>query len=181
MKEFLKNMKISFILTALIYVALGVVLLFWPDMTSTILCFTLGIALTVYGALLIIGFFAKGDSNRTFQFELMVGIIAAAIGLFALIRPDAVLKILPITFGVIILIDSFVNLKRTLELHQMGYEKWWVVLILALLTAALALLVIFNPFGALNTLIMVIGGILIYQGISDLWAISRISKAARAA
>ncbi|MEG2958970.1 MAG: hypothetical protein RR828_04460, partial [Oscillospiraceae bacterium] len=65
--------------------------------------------------------------------------------------------------------------------HQMGYEKWWVVLILALLTAALALLVIFNPFGALNTLIMVIGGILIYQGISDLWAISRISKATRAA
>ena len=46
-------------------------------------------------------------------------------------------------------------------------------------TVGLGVLLIFNPFEAVNTVIMLIGIFLIYDGISDLWIISRVSKTAR--
>lgn len=46
-------------------------------------------------------------------------------------------------------------------------------------TVGLGVLLVCNPFEAVNTAIMLIGIFLVYDGISDLWIISRVSKTAR--
>lgn len=63
-----------------------------------------------------------------------------------------------------------------MSLCQSRYDKWWVALLLALVTIGFGVLLIFNPFAAVDTLIRFIGIFLIYDGVSDIWIMSRVSK-----
>ena len=52
-------------------------------------------------------------------------------------------------------------------------------LLLGLVTVGFGALLIFRPFAALDTAVMLIGFFLIYDGVSDLWIVSRIAKTAK--
>ena len=52
-----------------------------------------------------------------------------------------------------------------------------VACLLGLATIVLGAVLIFKPFGVINTVTRVIGGFLIYDGLSDLWILSRLFKA----
>ena len=52
-------------------------------------------------------------------------------------------------------------------------------LLLAVLTLALGVLVVVNPFGTFAALVTLIGLVLIYDGLSDLWIIHRLSRMVR--
>lgn len=59
------------------------------------------------------------------------------------------------------------------------YDKWWVAFILGLLTVGFGVLLICRPFAALDTVVMLIGSFLIYDGLSNIWIISRVYKTAK--
>ena len=142
MREYLKNMKISFFLAAILYIVLGLVLLIWPGMTSSLVCFFFGLMLLIYGIITIISFFVHDSRQGSFRLELFLGIVAAGVGLVFLLRPDIVLSILPVVLGIYIVIDSLLNLKRAFDLNRMNYSNWWVVLVLSLVSAALGVLIL---------------------------------------
>lgn len=65
-------------------------------------------------------------------------------------------------------------LKKIKNNYQSRYEKRWIALILVIATICFGGVLAFNPFGAVNTLVMFIGLFLIYNGISDIWIASGI-------
>ena len=75
-----------------------------------------------------------------------------------------------------IIIHGLVDLQAALNIKRGGYEKWWVSLILALVTIVLGTLILVDPFSALDALLILIGIVLVFDGISDLYIILRISK-----
>ncbi|MCQ4866283.1 HdeD family acid-resistance protein [Pseudoflavonifractor phocaeensis] len=176
MREFLKNMKVSFLLASVLYIALGLVLLIWPGITSDLICLSFGLLLLIYGIITIISFFVHDSRLGTFRFELILGIVAAAAGLLFLIKPEFVKSVIPVVLGIYIIIDALLNLKRSLELHSLQYGRWWVILVLSLVSVALGVLILFRPGMTADVLTMVIGGVFVYNGLSDLWSIFKISR-----
>lgn len=176
MREFLKNMKVSFLLASVLYIALGLVLLIWPGITSDLICLSFGLLLLIYGIITIISFFVHDSRLGTFRFELILGIVAAAAGLLFLIKPEFVKSVIPVVLGIYIIIDALLNLKRSMELHSLQYGRWWVILVLSLVSVALGVLILFRPGMTADVLIMVIGGVFVYNGLSDLWSIFKISR-----
>lgn len=177
----LKELKWSFIVAALIYVALGVVLLVWPGATTAALCTLLGVFLLGYGAFQVIGFFLRTEdvSWGWGVMDLVVGIAALGFGIFALMRPDVVLAILPTVLGCAVIVDSCILLKRSFQLRSLGMERWWIALLLASVNILFGVVVIFNPFASMELLVRIIGGVLIYEGISDLITVHCVSARAR--
>ena len=57
MNEFLKGLKVNYTVSALVCVALGLVLLIWPGTTTQVVCMVLGAALVIYGVLQIVFYF----------------------------------------------------------------------------------------------------------------------------
>lgn len=176
MREFLKNMKVSFLLASVLYIALGLVLLIWPGISRDLICLSFGLLLLIYGIITIISFFVHDSRLGTFRFELILGIVAAAAGLLFLIKPEFVKSVIPIVLGIYIIIDALLNLKRSLELHSLQYGRWWVILVLSLVSVALGVLILFWPGMTVDVLTMVIGGVFVYNGLSDLWSIFKISR-----
>ena len=58
----------------------------------------------------------------------------------------------------------------------MQYDNWWVALLLSLLTVALGVVLICNPFTIVDTVVRIIGAFLVYDGLSDMWILSRVFK-----
>ena len=159
MREFFHNMKLSFLLAAVLYIILGLILLIWPGVSATVFCYAFGGILLIYGVVTIVSFFLRDSRQGSFVFELFL-----------------VASVRPVILGLFIVVDGLVNLKRALELRRMLYLRWTVPLVLSAVSAVLGLVIVFQPFLAAEALVMLIGAVLIYEGLSDLWTIFRVSQ-----
>ena len=179
MKETLRDIKWNFVLSALLYLLLGIVLAIWPEGSAKMLCYCIGSVVTIYGVFNIIAYFTRRGLEGLHP-ELLAGIVAAAFGVFTLLKPTVIASILPFVLGLIIVVDGAVNLKRAMTLRSLDFSKWSIYFLLSCLTILLGVGAVLNPFDSLTLLLRLIGLVLIYEGISDLWAIFRISSLARA-
>ena len=176
MEHILKKIKTNVIVSAFICIALGVILVFWPGLSVKVVCMAIGAVLVINGISRLLNFIFGRDGSVFSQMNLVMGIIITVIGGWILLQPGTIIAMIPILVGIIIVIHGINNLQQTMSLCQSRYDKWWVALLLALVTIGFGVLLIFNPFAAVDTLIRFIGIFLIYDGVSDIWIMSRVSK-----
>ena len=74
-----------------------------------------------------------------------------------------------------VIIDSLVGIKRAFTLRDLELSSWWVRLLLSVAAAILGALFMVQKelFG--RALLIVIGAVLLYQGLSDLISVIQIS------
>lgn len=165
------------IISALAYIVLGFVMIFYPDKVSIALCYTLGGALTVYGLFNLITYFTSKQAS--FGFEMIVGIAATAFGVFFLISPQSILGMIFSIIGILIIVDSTIDIKRSFQLKSFGVKYWWISFVVSALIIIFAITTIIFP-GFFADIIMIILGIaLVYEGISGLTLIATIGHYAK--
>lgn len=175
MERILKKIKTNVMVSALICIIIGVVLVAWPGKSVHVVCMTIGAVIVISGISRLITFMLNRDGSLFSQMNLATGIVITLIGGWILFKPDTVIAIIPILVGIFIIIHGINNVQQAISLCQNRYEKWWVALLLGIATICFGGLLVFNPFGAINTLIIFIGLFLIYDGLSDIWIVSRLS------
>ncbi len=179
MRDFLKKLKKNVVTSAMLCILLGLVLAIWPGMSMHIVCIAIGSVLILGGLIRLAESFLGRDGSMYTQINMIVGIIFTVVGIWIVIKPEKVLAIIPIIVGIVIAVHGLNNLRQTVTLCKEKYDKWWVALLLGLVTVGFGALLIFRPFAALDTAVMLIGFFLIYDGVSDLWIVSRIAKTAK--
>ena len=95
---------------------------------------------------------------------VLMSILYLGLGAFLIIRSDIVVRILPIVFGLFVIFDSLGRIQNALELRRCEYPSWKSFLLLAVLSIVLGVIMIVDPFGTMETLVMAIGVILIVEG-----------------
>lgn len=174
MIRFFRELKVSYLIFAIMCLGLGISLLIWPDISAKVLCIGLGTILAIAGGVNVIVFAVTHDGTLYSRFSLIVGVIFLAIGGFIIWKPEVIMAIIPIIMGIFIIIHGFYDFKQTLDLGKFKYEKWYVALIVSILTMALGVLIIVNPFETASTLMIFVGIALVFDGLSDIWIISRV-------
>lgn len=162
------------VISSLVYIVLGVVMILSPAKTSTALCYILGAAMTVYGLFNIITFFANKESS--FGFELIIGIIAVAFGIFFLISPQSILGMLAVIIGILIIVDSAIDIKRAVQLKALGARYWWISMILSIAVIIFGAVTIIFPTFFQSVIMIVLGITLVYEGFSALILIITIGR-----
>lgn len=179
MEKILKKFKTNVVISSLLCVALGLVLVLWPGLSIQIVCTAVGAVLIVSGVIRIVGYFTAKDGSMYSQINLIFGIVFAVVGVWIVIKPEKVLAIIPIIVGIVIVLHGLHNLQQAIELCKDKYDKWWIALLLGILTVGFGVLLICRPFAAIDTIVMLIGIFLIYDGLSNIWIVSRIYKNAK--
>lgn len=178
-EKILKKMKTNVVASSLLCVALGLILLLWPGLSIKIVCTAVGAVLIMSGVIRIMEYFFVRDGSMYSQINLIFGIVLSAVGIWIVLSPEKVLSLIPIILGIVITLHGLHNIKQAIGLCQDKYDKWWIALILGILTVGFGVLLICRPFAAIDTMVMLIGVFLIYDGLSNIWIVSRISRAAR--
>lgn len=179
MVDFLKGLKMNYTISAVLCVLLGLVLLIWPGTTTQIVCMTLGIVLLAYGIIQIVIYLFNRERTIISQGMMLLGIVFAVIGIWIILKPEMIIMAVPIIVGVLIVIHGLHNVVQAIALQKDGYDKWWLAFIFALLTVIFGGVLIYNPFEAVELVVRLIGIFLIYDGISDIWILSRVFKVKR--
>ncbi len=179
MEGLLKKIKTNVAVSSALCVILGLVLVLRPGMSMRIVCTAVGVVLIVSGVMRMIAYFTARDGSLYSQANLIFGIVLAVVGVWIVMKPDKVMAIIPIIVGIVIAIHGLHNLQQAAELWRDKYDRWWVALILGVLTVGFGVLLVCRPFAAIDTVVMLIGFFLIYDGLSNVWIVSRVYKNAK--
>lgn len=152
------------VLPSLAFLVLGVLLLVMPQTSLLWICYAFGAVVLVTGIVCLIQYARVRGSGFAAPFLLVGGVITAALGLFTLARPQTVASFLPVVFGLFILVEGCSRIGAALDLARRKADKWWVLLLLSLLSIALGLLLLFDPFEAAVSAVMLCGVLLIVEG-----------------
>ena len=177
--ETLKKMKANYIVEAIVMIAIGAVLIFWTEASLVIMARALAILLVLAGVIFVISYFIHKDKSLVMSGGFAMGIIIAAIGVWIFLKPDAFTDFIPKLFGVFILISGLMNLGQTISLVSYKYSLWWLSLVLAIGTIIMGAFLLFNPKDAKEIAVTIIGIFLVYDGLTNLWTVSRVSKYAK--
>lgn len=172
-----RRIKGGWIATSILCILIGLVFTIWPEIVVNTANYILGGIVLVMGIVyMAISFWAKQRSVIT-GFGIFFSVILIVIGIFMLTKPEIVLSIFPMIIGGIILVHGVLDLKHSIELGIYKYKNWWVALIIAFVTIGLGVLLLFNPFSAVELAFRIIGVILIVDGISEFWIGFQVKKA----
>jgi uncharacterized membrane protein HdeD (DUF308 family) len=164
----LRQMKTGMMFLSVGYIAVGLLLLCLPQASLRWICYAFGAVILISGAVNLIRYFsAKGKGIRA-PFMIVSGVTAMALGVFLLLSPEFVLSILPVVFGLFIVVDGAIRVESSIELAKVHAGKWWVLLLLGLLSICLGLLVILHPFDAVIGVTMLSGILLVVEGALNL-------------
>ena len=180
MKGFLNNRRVSCTLSALCFIARGVFLVFWPELSRIWICRLLGAALLVSGGVYVVSHFARAKgAAAVFQYDLILGAVLAVVGVWLLTTPDLIVAFLQYILGLILIVHGVIDLQGALNLRAGHARHWWPAFLIALITLALGALILWNPFASINALLMLVGIALIYDGISDLLILFQLTRTFR--
>lgn len=172
----LKSFKTDRIIFAAGAIVLGIVLLVWPSTSLLIMGKCIG-ALLAAGGLAAVFMFFRNHESAMKSILLIMAAVMLICGIVIFLHPDDLVRLIPTIMGILVLISGLINLGETFMLTRSKYNKWWASLIVAIATIAAGIFLIRNAFNLASLITRIAGGILIFDGISDLWVISRVSKA----
>ena len=164
----LRYVKNGMLLLSIAFIALGILLLVMPETSLLWICYAFGAVVLITGIVCLIQYARIRGSGFAAPFFLVAGVITAALGLFTLVRPEVVASFLPVVFGLFILVDGCSRIGTALDLARRQGDKWWVMLLFSLLSIALGILLLVNPFGAAVSVVMLCGVLLIIEGVVNL-------------
>ena len=162
-----KKLKWNLILMSLLYLALGIFLLMVPGTALNVVCYALGGVVLACAAVQLVRYFVveRGVFQSSSPSSRGWSVWRCA---FLIIRSDVVVRVLPIVFGLFVIFDSLGRIQNALELRRCGYPSWKIFLLLAVLSVVLGIVMVVDPFGTMETLVMAIGLILILEGALNL-------------
>ena len=173
MKSFRTN-RIIFAAGAML---IGIILLVWPSTSLLIMGKCVG-AFLALGGLAAAFMFFRDHESATRSLLLLMAAVMLICGIVIFLHPQDLVKLIPTIMGILVMISGLINLGETFVLTRNKYGKWWISLIVSIVTIAAGIFLVRNAFNLASLITRIAGGILVFDGISDLWVVSRLSKSA---
>lgn len=167
MKDLLRKVKWDAILSALLYVVLGIVALVIPETMIKTLGYLIGIGLIVVGAVSMIGYLLRENSLNYYRHDFGYGLVGIAVGILFLYKVEWIISLVPVILGIMVLASGCGKLQNVIDMMRGEYGNWIVMLILAIINVVFGVILIVNPFDTVILLFQLVGVGLIFSGITD--------------
>ena len=144
--ESLDKIRRGTLLSAILLIALGLVILICPVDYIDSLILAFGYGLVIVCIVMLLEFFTS--KNMLVEYlNLIVALILGIIGLCVLLFRDDVMKTLAWLSSILLLLHGIFTLRYSLTYaKRSGKKSWWVFAILACILMACAVILFFNPW-----------------------------------
>ena len=169
----LKKITSSPVLLSLLLIIMGIVLVVWPSPVLSAVIALAGIGLILGGVIAVIGWFRNREASFVGYSRFGSGLLAIVAGIIITANPLKVASFFPVMIGIVILVTGIINMVQSFDLKKLGYQRWLIPFILALITIACGIAFITQPISALEIPVIAAGIMLIYDGLVSLWVSTR--------
>ncbi len=164
--ESLDKLKRNSIMSAILLIALGIIILICPENYIGSMTLMFGYTLVIIAIVMILNFFS-GKKSLMEYLKFSGALILGIVGICVLVFRGDVLRVLAWLFGFLLILDG----GRTM-IHSFTYARrsrrkgWWVLTILSLLLVAAGVIIFANPWwDTPNMLMKVIGCAVMFSAI----------------
>ncbi len=163
--------------TAIVFYAVcGLLLLLWPNLALMIANYALAALLCVVALVMIAGYIRGEALDGMLNYGLAKGLILLLIGIVLMIRSDILITILPFLWGVAMIAGGFAKVQVAFDLNRVDRERWWLMLIGALLSFVLGVLAVTQPAFLAGVVTQFIGASLLLEALLDMAALLTIRR-----
>ena len=160
--------KTGYIVMSIVFSVIGVLLIALPVTSAKVIGLFVGIAMIVFGAVRLVGYFSKDLFRLAFQFDLGFGILMLALGVIVLTKPENLMPFLGVALGISVLIDSLFKIQIALDSKQFGIKSWWLIFAMAIITGIMGLILITHSAVGAQLLTILLGISFIIEGVLNL-------------
>lgn len=153
---------------ALLYVLMGGLLLAFPAATSTVFVWALAGGAAFYGISHLLRYLQTRKKGTASPADLFLTVLPLAFTVFALVWPQTLLSFLPLVLGSLLLLDGVGKLPLAITGLREQYPGMIPLALSSVVPIVLGALLVINPFAAVRIAVMVFGGALVADGVSDL-------------
>lgn len=180
MKERWKRFRRLSLVISFCMLALGIVMVIWPEISAVAVCCVLGIICLATGIYEMVRYFNLGFAGLFFRFDLTLGICSILAGILLLLHPAGAAALLPFAAGLYIITGSVFDIQSSVEMRRLGIGNWWLSMVMGVVSTIFAFFLLLNPFQGVAALMVFIGISLIVGSIQNLYTVHCISSAVKA-
>lgn len=153
---------------SVVFLVLGVLLLFVNGITPLILCYSLAGGIMAIGVILIVRYFLTEAYKNIQSYGFSFGVLLILCGSIILARATVLSEYLILALGALMLAASVFKVQNALDLKAIKDACWWIWLLIAFLFAIFATIIIVNPFTDKETLSKFASVLVLVDGIISL-------------
>lgn len=165
--EMLKEMKWNMILSAALYMVLGLILLIFPATTARTICYLIAGIAIVTGLVNLVVYFTRNITRNYYRNDFVTGLMLMVLGIFVIYKVDLVIALVPFIIGLCIIVSGLFKLQGALDVQRMGGNAV-LILGLAVVNVVIGILMVINPFDSAMLLYRLLGAGLLFSGLTDL-------------
>jgi len=169
MRKLFEGVKAELIFLGIASVALGIFMILKPEIVTKGICYVVGAVLVICGIFNLIAILVQ-QGAKPFTFRIIPAALSIVVGAFFLLGADFVFNILWFAIGVAIIMNSTFKFQYAYELKYLGYAKWWMNLVFAVVSLGFGIVLLLVPSEVQTTMIVISGIIILIDGVSDLGA-----------
>ena len=154
-------------------ILLGLVLLFVPGVATSVVFNGIGMVCLLIGLVHILKYCRLETRQAVISNDMALGLAWIVGGLSIIIFKNLLVSLLPILFGLVILLGGVIKIQSTLGFKRMNAARGYWELICASISVALGIIILANPFSTALLMMRVIGIALVLEGCMDL--VSRVA------
>lgn len=167
MKERLKKLFKGQTAAAILYTLMGLCLIVMPVTSVYVICKVVFGLMLIAGGLYHIWIYMWEKEHATIL-DLFSGGILLVFGGFLFLNPQIVVKLLPVLFGVFVLVDSIWAFQSAFRLKKRNRGEWKILVIVSVIFLGLGGALIVNPFTEVKYTAVFAGWVTLTNGLSDL-------------
>ncbi len=165
MKDMIKDMFFSNFVSGILFMILGLILIFKPALTIMAVVYYLGITKLISGS---IGVFKHTrQSEDSGNFDLALSIIDIIFGAGLIISPFfsmILTTVVPVIIGIWATVKGVMQAVNAFK-YKGILKRWWVFLVLGIITASFGVFIMLNPVEIARDIVVFIGLMYLLSGI----------------
>lgn len=147
-------------------VALGIFIINHPEALISTIIRIIGIGALAVGVYTLLRYFLHGKNAGETPLNILIGGVMTVAGLIFLFYPLKLTAIVFIVIGAVILSKGICEIRVAWDARKVGFVRWNGMMISAAVTTLLGILMLANPLFAPSIIFYVMGGALIFEGVS---------------
>ena len=177
--KFIKN-NFHALLLVLFELAVGILLFIDPEGFTNAVIMIFGGVLAVIGLFKLIRFIAeKRKTGDASYLELILSVLCIILGCVCMFMTSYILNIfafVAVVYGIILIVSGVFKAASYFDMRSAGLPVSFLSILSAIVSVLLGVVIVFNPFDAVNVLWMFAGISLIVEALLDIAALALIAR-----
>lgn len=174
--KYLKKAKETTLITSIIYLLLGLFMIIFPEIVSNSISYVIGALILFFGLTKMISYFNLEYKNFFTGFLLFISLAAIILGIYIIFAPETFISMIPFMIGLVIIVNGIQKISQAFYIKKFQETNVTPLFIYAAILIVLGVLLISNPFGAIQIVIRIIGIFLVIDSIEEYWTMKKYEK-----